>query len=491
VPTVRVLYVDCDTLRPDHLGCYGYHRDTSPNVDALAADGVLFTQMYASDVPCLPSRTALFSGMFGTATGVVGHAGRFARGNYPGDGHGTDPQRRPLAMTLADAGYRTTTFTTFHQRHLAWRFCAGWHEIQRFADTIGDEIATDLETPAIAWLRQHGEVDNWFLHLHFWDPHVPYNTPLEFGNPFADDQPPAYPGAEDLARMQSDYGPMTAPDLINDYHRPHPRMPRRLRDVDDYRQLIDGYDVGIRYFDDTLGRIMATLDELGVLDETAIVLSSDHGENQGELGMFTSHSSADAITCRVPLVVRWPGAPPALQSDALLYQLDLAPTLCELLGVEAPARWDGRSFASAVHGGPVEGRSHLVFGQGAWFVQRAVLDEGWLYLRTLHKALNDVPDEMLFDLRTDPHETTNLVEQQPQRLALMRDRLGSWWSDVADAMGGDPLLDMAAEGGAYYPRMFRDGFLQQLRSSGRQAAADAIAARYTAPVVDRFDLDQR
>ena len=68
---MRILYIDIDSLRPDHLGCYGYHRSTSPNIDAIAAEGVRFTNCYATDVPCLPSRTALFSSQFGIHNGVV------------------------------------------------------------------------------------------------------------------------------------------------------------------------------------------------------------------------------------------------------------------------------------------------------------------------------------------------------------------------------------------------------------------------------------
>jgi choline-sulfatase len=486
---VRILYIDCDTLRPDHLGCYGYARPTSPTVDALAREAIVFDRVHASDVPCLPSRTALFSGQLGIRTGVVGHAGRYARGTYPGDGHVTDPERYPLAMALSRAGYLTATFTTFHQRHLAWRFCAGWDEIHRFASTIGDEVATELEGPAIRWLRANGQRDDWFLHLHFWDPHVPYNTPLEFGNPMADHPAPDFPSAEEIGQQQQSYGPMGAADVINDYHRPHPRMPQALRDRDDFRTLVDGYDVGIRYFDDTLGRIVAELGALGILDDTVIILSSDHGENLGELNLYTSHGTADAITTRIPLVVRWPGVTSGTRCDALLYGLDLAPTLLELLGVQVPSGWDGVSFAAAVRGLPQLGRRQLVFGQGAWFVQRAVLRDDWLYIRTLHAALDPMPGELLFDLSADPHERRDLVASEPSRLAELRDGLESWW----DQHGGpeaDPLVAMAAAGGAYYPRMFKDGYLKVLRDSGRDWAVREIEERYIAPVPDPFNLDE-
>src|ERR1700694_2501205 len=132
---MRVIYIDIDSCRPDHLGCYGYGRNTSPNIDQIASDGVRFSRVYASDVPCLPSRTALFSGRLGLHTGVNGHGGTAARMRYPGDGHATQPDKLPLPMALSRGGVQTITFTTFAQRHLAWHFYAGWNEIHRFANT--------------------------------------------------------------------------------------------------------------------------------------------------------------------------------------------------------------------------------------------------------------------------------------------------------------------------------------------------------------------
>ncbi|MFN2111024.1 MAG: sulfatase-like hydrolase/transferase, partial [Anaerolineae bacterium] len=85
---MRILYIDIDTLRPDHLGCYGYHRNTSPNLDALAQNGVRFKNCYTSDAPCLPSRTALWSGRFGFHTGVVNHGGTAAQPFVEGPSRG-------------------------------------------------------------------------------------------------------------------------------------------------------------------------------------------------------------------------------------------------------------------------------------------------------------------------------------------------------------------------------------------------------------------
>ncbi len=190
---MRFLYLDIDTLRADHLGCAGYHRDTSPNIDALAADGVRFADVYASDVPCLPSRTALATGMFGIRNGVVNHGGlaadlrpegvgrefigRFARGSWP-------------AVFFA-AGWHTASISSFPFRHSASWWNHGFMEAMNLMRGFGGERADEVLPGALDWLDRRGRADEWFLHVHLWDPHTPYNTPDEYGNPFADDPPPA------------------------------------------------------------------------------------------------------------------------------------------------------------------------------------------------------------------------------------------------------------------------------------------------------------
>jgi arylsulfatase A-like enzyme len=179
----------------------------------------------------------------------------------------------------------------------------------------------------------------------------------------------------------------------------------------------------------------------------------------------------------VPLIVRWPGLTSPGACGAAIYQLDLAPTLCELLGVEPPAGWDGRSFAAALRGGQVDERPHLLFGQGAWCVQRAVLQGRRLYIRTIFPGLDPMPAELLFDLDSDPHEERNLGSD-PDLAAL----LGELTPDP------DPLRRILAEGGPLYPRLARDAYLNRLRETGRTAIAEQLAGRPLAPVVDPFDL---
>ncbi len=128
---MRILYLDIDTLRHDHLGCYGYHRNTSPATDAVARAGVRFQNVYASDAPCLPSRTALFSGRYGIHTGVVDHAGVAADFFIEGPGRGF---RSTLGETcwmqgLRNVGFHTACISPFAERHSAWWFLAGFSDV--------------------------------------------------------------------------------------------------------------------------------------------------------------------------------------------------------------------------------------------------------------------------------------------------------------------------------------------------------------------------
>jgi choline-sulfatase len=259
-----------------------------------------------------------------------------------------------------------------------------------------------------------------------------------------------------------------------------PRVPRRLRTRDDFKRWIDGYDTGIRYMDEHIGQVLATLDELGVLDETALVFSADHGENQGELNVYGDHQTADRCTNRVPLIVRWPGVTRAgARVDALVYQQDLPPAVCELLGVPVPARWDGVSLAPALRGEPFAGRPYLVVGQGPWTCQRAVRTGPWLAVRTYHPGLHPFPSRMLFDLDADPRETTDLSAQRPDVTAACDHLLAEWWQQMlapGDA-APDPLLTVLEEGGPWYVRARWTAFLDGLRADGQAWAADELEAR--------------
>ncbi len=486
---MRLLHIDIDTLRPDHLGCYGYHRDTSPNIDAVASRGVRFDRVYASDTPCLPSRSALISGQFGIRNGIVGHGGSAAELFPEGAARGFWSR---LAMTswarqFRNVGMTTTTISTFAERHSAYHWLAGFSESINVG-LGGMETADVVTTEALGWFDRHATEDDWFCHVHIWDPHTPYRTPAEFGEPFVDEPLPAWYTDEIRQQHWRLPGPHSAQEMIGFGTASRsgrlPRQPLEAADMGQVRRMFDGYDTGVRYADEHVGRWLNALADAGVLDDTAIMISSDHGETLGELGTYCDHHFADEHTSHVPMIVHWPGvvgAEGGRVANGLHYQLDVAATLVELAGGTPPPGWDGVSFAQDLHAGVAPaGRENLVLSHGAWTAQRAVRTGDWLYLRTYHDGFHGLDDELLFDVAADPHEQHDLSDERPDVCADAAELLASWRDDALSRSrtGIDPLDVVLAEGGPWHVRGRLLEYAERLRATGRGEWADSLLERY-------------
>ncbi len=138
---MRILYTNLDCCRADHLGVNGYHRNTSPNTDQMAAEGLSFTRCACANSPCLPSRASLFSGRFGISNGLVAHHGPGEEYRRTSSSHARDPARVLLQQHLWAQGFKTVSFGCFHDRHNAWWWAAGWEELHTFARKRGQETA--------------------------------------------------------------------------------------------------------------------------------------------------------------------------------------------------------------------------------------------------------------------------------------------------------------------------------------------------------------
>ncbi len=391
-----------------------------------------------------------------------------------------------MAALLRDAGMWCTTISTFAERHSAFHWYAGFNEVYNVG-TAGRERADEVAPVAIDWLRRRGRQDDWFLHVHLWDPHTPYRTPLEWGNPFVDDDPPSWIDDDVLARHWQLAGPHSAQEVLgfapDRRFDEFSRQPQQIASAGDVRQMFDGYDVGVRYADEHVGRILDELVALGIDDETAIVVSSDHGETLGELGIYCDHQTADLQTHRVPAIVRWPGLDAGRTDSALHYQVDLAATVVDLLGGTVPSRWDGRSFASALRGTPADGagRDHLVLSCAAWATQRSVRFDEWLCIRTYHDAFHGFAPVMLFDVERDPHEQFDVADLHADVVARAARLLLDWETTSMERSpsGVDPLSTVIEEGGGYYTRNRLEQYLVRLAETGRCEQAERIQARLT------------
>lgn len=483
---MRILLIDIDTLRPDHLGCYGYRRNTSPNIDSIAAEGVRFDNYYCPNAPCLPSRASLISGRYGIHTGVVGHGGTSADMWLQGESRGFHDctSDHNLISLFRKKGLYCASVSTFAERHSAWWFNAGFNECVNMGKG-GVESAEEITPDAVDWLTRKGTRDNWLLHVHYWDPHTPYRAPAELGNPFENEPLDDDWITDELFEEHKRHvGPHSAYtiNMWNDKTNPRfPRQPGRVDSLADVKKLIDNYDTGVKYADDNVGILLDTLRKLGIYDDVNIIVTSDHGENLGELGIYSEHGTADEATCRIPMIIKWNGGKKGIADKELHTNVDLAPTIEDLLGIQNKCeRFDGESYAAFITDGQSKKREAVVLTQCAHVCQRSVRFDHYIYIRTYHGGLHLFPEEMLFDLDNDKHQTQNIAESNPELCGRGARYLEKWVADMmrSSDYAADPLWVVMKEGGPFHAKGQKKYYTDSLREQGREADAAAIEKLY-------------
>ena len=428
---MRIILFDLDCLRPDHMGCYGYDRPTSPAIDAIAKQGICFSNYYCADSPCLPSRTGFASGRFGLNNGVVSNIGIGARFDIRTKSYGGPiPSQEMLMRRLRSIGYDTISFSNFADRHSAMWFMCGWTEFHTPNLKGGNETAEEVAEPVMRWLRHNATRENYLLHINYWDAHRCYKMDASWADRFKDHPvTQSWPDEEEVQRHAKEItGPFTATGQFRDGKSPFALMPDAVRTRKEFEQMVTGYDAAIAYVDHHIQIVLDELDRQGVLDDAVIIFTGDHGDAFGEHGIYTDHVCADECIHRIPLIVRWPGVAPAdRECSSLLYNVDLSATLCDLLGAEIPGEWDGQSFAANLRGEPGLERDYLVWGHALYTVQRAVRTRTHLMVRTYHSwQYGQFEPVELYDMEQDPYQSRNIRDNEASILQQCDHHLTEW-----------------------------------------------------------------
>jgi arylsulfatase A-like enzyme len=380
----NLIFILIDTLRPDHLGCYGYGRPTSATLDALSAESVLFEEAVSASSWTRSSIATLFTSTLPSTNGVM-RADAVLRRN-----------RLTLPELLREAGYRTVGFNANVTISDKFGFDQGFD----LFETAGRERAETITNLALEWIEENSEKRPFFLYLHYLDPHAPFDAPSPFGGMFEE----FYEGT---------VGDRYYPDLmVGD------TMKRQL-DESDVTHLRDLYDGEIRYLDSHLHRLVNELKRLGLTDTSWIIVASDHGEEFLEHGRLGHNTTLYDEVLRVPLLIHLPGAKyGGRRIAAQVGLIDLAPTLLEVAAVNVPQRMRGQSLRNWLETGedlphpnrPI--RSEL--GYSLSRPERTPIL--WQSARTPEaKAIltfdleRGVFREEVFDLLRDPLETTPLA----------------------------------------------------------------------------------
>lgn len=433
---MKVVYIDIDSLRSDHLGCYGYPRPTSPVIDGLAEQGIVFENCFISDSPCMPSRAATFSGRYGIKNGVVTHGPLGERLV----GCTTDLARMRVGAPmlqeyLSARGVETASISPFGRHPSPW-FYRGWNTFIDPDPTVWFQqvLAPRINQLAFDWLDSHASQD-FFLHLNYWDPHLPYNQPIEYALKFMG--MPNRPGlpTDDEIREHSRSDAIFSPWWFG------------INDQADLDRYVSSFDGEINYVDEHLGVLINRLRELKIYDDCVVIVSADHGEQFGEWGIYVDHCTASDATNRVPLIVHAPSLWPKPQRiDELVLNLDLAPTLCDLFGLPVPLQWDGASLSTLLKGGSGPRRSHVVLGHGLYTAQRVVRDHDWKYVRTYHSGEWKFEPEALYRVSEDVSERHDVSADNPEILRRMRALLFRFEHQRQYLDAACQLQDMATDG---------------------------------------------
>ncbi len=406
----NVLLITIDTLRADRLGCYGYTRPTSPNLDAFARQCVLFTQMFSTSSFTPPAHASLFTSRYVGDHGVL-------TWNALSDEHKT------LAEVLAGYGYRTGASINLHM--LSRQNLGQGFQWRREGGRDGRAIVTD----GLDFIRRPSD-QPFFLWLHLYDVHRPYGRTPNWTERFNQH---GRPGVGD----REDHYNLTAQEVRE-----------RGLSEQDLQYIVDRYDAGVAYADAQLAPLLAELSTPQRIGDTLIVITSDHGESLRDHPeqLFTHDPFLYAAVTRVPMLIRHPGQRGGGQtSNALTSLIDVAPTILNVTGIPQPSCFRGLSLTRLPGAEPLP--RAIVFME-CWGHERlsAARTANWLVIR-------DIPRQStsFFDLPNDPRELNPLAlpqvaspRQLEQRLEAFIHRAG-----VADE---PPTLD--------------EDSLQELRSLG-------------------------
>jgi arylsulfatase len=424
---MKTILVYLDTLRADHLGCYGYRRATSPRLDALAGEGVLFERAYPTDVPTQPSYTAVLTGQRGIRNGVVSH--------HPSEDVSESVPWMPEIM--AQHGHVTGAVSTlyFMKRYFARGFHSYMNPVTHERRRIQQITADEINAFALPWLRGNADRD-FFMFVHYWDPHGIYKAPEEkYHSMFYEGHDPRDPNNHSL-------------DALNDplfaFFRGHVNAVGQ--GVTDAEYVIAQYDGEIRYLDTKFGELLDTLTELGIGDDTLLIVTSDHGESMTEHGLYFDHCSVYEDIVHVPLIIRWPRHLPAgKRVGALVQGVDVTATILDAAGIEQPEVMQGESLLPLARGETEQGRDYVFSNQGLWQAKRMISDGRWKLIKALDNGVWPAPARELYDLEADPGELCDLAEERGDVVAELELRLARW-EDAQLRGRTDPLRRIVEAG---------------------------------------------
>ncbi len=416
----NILLIAIDSLRRDHMSCYGYERLTTPHIDRFAEDGTLFEDTFSAHIPTTSAYASMLTGRdcFGTEVVALRHKG------------GLTKKVTTLPEILRKEGFNTTCvgFTgnpssRGFSKYLDYTAWGDWSERPlRKAELLNDMALPEMD-------RLNRSKKPWFMMLRHMDPHAPYLPPAPYDWMFY--------GGNPCDQINKSMEPVRKFKPFGDFHLSW--MPPGITD----RHFVDAqYDGAVAYMDACIAVIFRKLEALGILDDTIVALNGDHGETLYEHDCFYDHHGLYEPTLVVPLIIRYPKKLPAGRRVSGNNQhRDLVPTLLELAGVKTGLKFDGRPLTRLVKGQAASFESDFYITECTWMRKHGWRTPEWKLIVALEPDFHFKPEVELYNLVEDPLELKNVAKQHPDIVAHLKQRMDAHIARREKALGiTNPML---------------------------------------------------
>lgn len=431
-PNTKILFISIDALRPDHLSCYGYKRKTSPNIDTLAGEGVLFTKAIVQASYTIASVASIFASRY-----PHNHQAVYPWNPYLKDSFTT------LAEILKEHGYSTAAITANFILDPQFGFRQGF-------DFCSMDPSEDRETDvAINWIKQHKD-NPFFVWVHYMAPHVPYVPPEPYDKLYINDK---YfnEDSEILKTVENLSGLGGIPEHA------------AINNIDDRKYYIALYDGEISYADYQVGRLLEEIKKIGILDDALIILTADHGEHLGEHGYHFSHGYTlyDSLI-RVPLIMKLSKSIPAGKIiNGQVESIDIMPTVMDLLDINKYPDIEGVSLVPLISG-KEEDADRYAFSDIV--SKQSIRTNDW-------KLIYNKDDNTyeLYNLKKDPEEARNLNQIEKEEFSFLKEKLDNFikeakWPESWKVEIGMPMVKPLKP--KFLPENFDKELKEKLRSLG-------------------------
>jgi len=395
-PKPNIIFITLDALRADHLGCYGYKRNTSPNIDSLAAKGTLFRQAISQATWTTASVSSIITSLY------PNHELREAV-------YSLSPQDDNLIRLLKNKGYATALFTNAYPI-LNNTFCNIKDDFDMFH--ISQVKADKMITLVNNWLYGNSEKP-FFLWVYLYDTHGPYDAPPSYFSGFLSDN--LYPNKNVSITGHE--------EMQNDYYS-FKTLPRYVAEngVTDTSYYIAKYDGGIKFADEQISRLLNALRDKKLENNTLLILFSDHGESLTEHNLYFNHSHflyEDLI--RVPLLIIFPDKLPKKVVNQQVQLIDIFPTIMDILGIKNNKNIEGKSLLPLIKGSPSQLDAYA-FSETLYYPSPSCIrTEDWKLIYNRKKENYE-----LYNLKEDPGELYNLIKEREEIANSLKSKLDNW-----------------------------------------------------------------